>query len=93
MKKIKRILPIVIGSAIVVSSCNNGGEKKEEVSSTQTETVDTLAQDEQTFNYVLPSPVQIASIFYRAKLKFEDGLMNKPENSAKYNTETKRTLN
>lgn len=72
-----------------------GGEKKVDSSSDLADStaVDSLAEDTKSFNYILPSPLQIASIFHRAKLKFDDKLLNKAENANKYNTETKRTLN
>lgn len=75
-------------------ACGSGEKKSENDSSlSDTTSEESLTEDSKSFNYILPSPLQIASIFHRAKLKFDDKLLNKAESVNKYNTEIKLTLN
>lgn len=69
--------------------------KTPEVSSTETDStvVEVQEEVEEENSFMLPSPIQIAAIFNRAGLEYEDGLTNPVENLTKYNTKTFKFLN
>jgi hypothetical protein len=48
---------------------------------------------EQDFEFMPPSPIQIASILKKANMNYEEGLTNKVSNSKLYSTKFKQTIN
>ena len=48
---------------------------------------------EDDFEFMPPSPIQIASILKKANMKYEEGLANKLSNSKLYSTKFKQTIN
>ncbi len=52
--------------------------------------IDTTEND---YEFMTPSPIQIASILKKVNMPFEDGLTNSVENADKYPTKLKQTLN
>ena len=48
---------------------------------------------EQDFEFMPPSPIQIASILKKANMSYEEGLTNKIENADTYTTKFKQTVN
>ena len=48
---------------------------------------------EQDFEFMPPSPIQIASILKKANMNYEEGLTNEVSNSKKYSTKFKQTIN
>tara|TARA_Y100000385_G_scaffold28148_1_gene26607 strand:+ start:211 stop:1032 length:822 start_codon:yes stop_codon:yes gene_type:complete len=48
---------------------------------------------EQDFEFMTPSPIQIASILKKANMNYEEGLTNKFSNSKLYSTKFKQTIN
>ena len=48
---------------------------------------------EQDFEFMPPSPIQIASILKKANMKYEEGLTNKVSNYKLYSTKFKQTIN
>lgn len=89
LKKAAIVLPMAL---IVACGGNNQGEKQT-MSEQDSTNMEDLKEDVKSFNYILPSPLQIASMFHKAKLKFNQSIINSPDNASKYNTETKRLLN
>lgn len=93
VKTLKKSL-VILPMALLVAC--GGGEKKDEpqtlvvADSSKTEA---LNEDERTMSYILPSPMQIASLFHKAKLKYNEKLLNPISNASSYGTETRRTLN
>mgnify|MGYP005843293167 CR=1 FL=1 len=65
-------------------------KNQEEQSSNDQKEAKEVVEDQ---SFMLPSPIQIAAIFNRAGLSFEQGLTNPVENSKKYNTKTSKYLN
>lgn len=66
-------------------------KQEEEVVTEEIETeVETMEEDN---SFILPSPIQIAAIFNRAGLNYQDGLTNSPSNVSNYNTKTAKYLN
>jgi hypothetical protein len=49
--------------------------------------------EEQGFEFMPPSPIQIASILKKANMNFEEGLTNEVSNSKLYSTKFKQTIN
>lgn len=89
----KKIITVPIIGSVLFFSCNQAGNQNEKNADDQLSTEEIIEKDTRSFNYILPSPLQIASIFHRSKLSFNDKLLNNTKNVTKYNTETKRTLN
>ena len=48
---------------------------------------------EKDFEFMPPSPIQIASILKKANMNYEEGLTNKVSNSKQYSTKFKQTIN
>ena len=48
---------------------------------------------EQDFEFMPPSPIQIASILKKANMNYEEGLTNKVSNSKLYSTKFKQSIN
>jgi hypothetical protein len=82
-----------------VTSCNS--ENKEETILSKTENsgyedathsieIDTIDPD---FEFMPPSPIQIASILKKANMSYEEGLTNKISNADIYSTKFKQTIN
>ena len=82
-----------------VASCNS--ENKEETILSKTENsvdedathsieIDTIDPD---FEFMPPSPIQIASILKKANMSYEEGLTNKISNADIYSTKFKQTIN
>lgn len=89
-------LALGIASTLLIASC--GGNKNAEHAEHAEEAVDTsgieeLKEDVEKFNYILPSPLQIASLFNKAGLKYNEALLNPLKNQSKYNNEFDRTIN
>ena len=85
--------------AFSVASCNS--ENKEETTLSKTENngdedathsieIDTIDPD---FEFMPPSPIQIASILRKANMSYEEGLTNKISNADIYSTKFKQTIN
>lgn len=49
--------------------------------------------EEKDFEFMPPSPIQIASILKKANMNYEEGLTNKVSNSKQYSTKFKQTIN
>lgn len=82
----------VIGSSIFVS-CNNESKKENVSDSIDSTNIEELKEDISTFNYILPSPLQIASLYHHIGLKFNEKLTNPISNKSKYNSEFAKTIN
>ncbi len=95
IKKIQLLsLSLCVVSSSVFISCNN--ESKKEISSDSlidSTNIEELKEDMSTFNYVLPSPLQIASLYHHIGLKFNEKLTNPLSNKSKYNNEFDKTIN
>ena len=85
--------------AFSVASCSS--ENKEETNLSNTDNsgyedathsieIDTIDPD---FEFMPPSPIQIASILKKANMSYEEGLTNKISNADIYSTKFKQTIN
>ena len=100
MKKssIKKAL-ILSFSTLLMTQCGGNEDvidntNKSTVNSSQTVSssieIDTTDYD---YEFVPPSPIQIASILRKANMPYEDGLTNPTENADKYASQYKQSLN
>lgn len=85
--------------AFIITSCEsenqpNGGvqdsENTSEIKDNHSIEVEIVEKD---FEFMPPSPIQIASILKKANMNYEEGLTNKVSNSKLYSTKFKQTIN
>ena len=95
---IKKAL-ILSFSTLLMTQCGGNEDvidntKKSTVNTSQTVSssieIDTTDYD---YEFVPPSPIQIASILRKANMPYEDGLTNPTENADKYASQYKQSLN
>ena len=101
MKKqsIKKAL-ILSFTTLIMTQCSGGNEDvihntNEETVNTSQEVSASIEIDTTDYNYefVPPSPIQIASILRKANMPYEDGLTNPIENADNYASQYKQSLN
>ena len=97
-QSIKKAL-ILSFSTLLMTQCGGNEDvidntKKSTVNTSQTVSssieIDTTDYD---YEFVPPSPIQIASILRKANMPYEDGLTNPTENADKYASQYKQSLN
>jgi hypothetical protein len=81
---------LLVGSVII--SCGEP-QPEENNDDNSIEVTDMDNPEDNSFLYVLPSPLQIASIFRRSGLEYIPGLTNDPGKSSNYNTKFIQKLN
>ena len=89
---------IFIGSLLFVS-CSD--QKSSEVSddsipiieNTDSLELEELEDDVAAINYILPSPLQVATLFNKSGLKYDEKLLNSLNNAPKYQNEFDKTIN
>jgi hypothetical protein len=81
----KKFLPLVLASAffsVTITSCGPDISREQaDVNAVDTSDYD---DDEDNVTYILPSPLQIASIFRRSGMEFVTGITNPTANTANY---------
>lgn len=91
MQSFKKLIYPAILLLFIVSSCSSDSNvKTEEVETPAVEELETEAPSEVT--YVLPSPLQIASIFKHAGLNYSAGIANPAANTAKLSNSFSKAL-
>lgn len=95
MKTLNNYIGLLLIGGFLVTSCAEEAKKGHSDESTEQEEIATeeVAEEEEDFSFMLPSPIQIAAIFNRAGLEFEGDLANPPSNLENYNTKTAKYLN
>tara|TARA_Y100000992_G_scaffold291718_1_gene248408 strand:- start:59 stop:940 length:882 start_codon:yes stop_codon:yes gene_type:complete len=84
---------------IINISCESGNKLKSDVKDnddfSENENKHTIEIDivEQDFEFMPPSPIQIASILKKANMNYEEGLTNEISKSKLYSTKFKQTIN
>lgn len=81
---------IAILSGFIACS-NEATEKQQEESQTQLD--ETVIEEEEGFDFFLPSSIQIAHILKKSGVVYEEGLTNDPLKYSEYQTRSKRLLN
>lgn len=93
---LSRILLILAAFALSVgfTACNST-EESEDSQAQDSTAVATVANEpeEDSVSIVLPSPLQIATLFKKSGLTYLEGLTNDPANASKYSSTNKRALN
>lgn len=90
----KKCLYITSGFLILsVISCNNGGTKENEESTTQDQDTVQAIVESQVHSYALPSPLQIASIFKNSGIGYLEGITNQEKNSSRYSSNFSKAVN
>jgi len=89
---------VVKGTMLIVAgmlfmSCGNETQKDESVTNTATDSVVVEEPEAGTVSYSLPSPLQIASIFKKSGLKYQDGITTSLRDPSKYTTNLSKSLN
>jgi hypothetical protein len=94
VKILKPIFIILIISLLIsVTSCTNQGNQKK--ANTSNDTISTSAKDNaylESVYYRFPTPNEVFGFIQNEKLKFNDKLINSPENAEKYLDSKAQTL-
>lgn len=100
MKKISlHLLNLICVFAVLNSSCSSKKTKETDLETIQNNNdedithsieIDTIDHD---FEFMPPSPIQIASILKKANMTYEEGLTNEISNADIYSTKFKQTIN
>jgi len=102
MKKSGILITVTLSILTILgTSCNN--QESTDTANTNTTNNESTANDaahsieidtvELDYEFLPPSPIQIAAILKKANMPYEDGLTNPTSNSANYSTKFKQTLN
>ncbi len=81
-----------IAAGMLLAACGNDAPKDESVVSDK-DSVVTEEVETNTISYSLPSPLQIASIFKKSGLKYQDGITTSFKDPSKYTTNLSKSLN
>ena len=104
MKKTIILIAIIFSfSALFTTSCNNNSNSEENTESISTEKVDELKEEAShsieidtsvyEYEFMPPSPIQIAAILQKVNMPYEQGITNPPSNAKNYSSRLKQTLN
>jgi hypothetical protein len=80
-------------SGIVLLNISSCGSGENEVAQTVTMEEDSEDEGGMEIDFMMPSPLQIASIFKRAGLTYQDGLASSPEKASQYSSQLSKALN
>ncbi|MBL4625315.1 MAG: hypothetical protein JKY42_09285 [Flavobacteriales bacterium] len=84
----------IIAFAVIISLTACGAEPTPEpIVETEAEIEVVMDEDEDAYNFIMPSPLQIAAIFKRAGLKYSDEITNSTENASNYTDRVSKALN
>jgi len=85
-------IPVVIAGSFMISCGDHGPDQHSTQDTTETQEAVT-DEVEEAETVILPSPLQIASIFKRSGLKYINGVTNPESNTSKYSSSFARTQN
>lgn len=94
--KMKRELLLSFFLVVILSvfnACSNEATEKPEAEEAQTQLNDNVAEEENGFDFFLPSSIQIAHILKKSGVIYEEGLTNDVAKYNEYQTRSKRLLN
>lgn len=79
-------------AGLFLFSC--GSESTQQEATDSSVTVDTtVSADDEANAYILPSPLQIASIFKKSGLKYYDGITSQQKDPSKYTSKVSQSIN
>jgi len=87
---------IFIFTSVFIISCsedNKNEDSDNKNDNSQNSSIDTTDTDSDDYEFIPPSPLQIASIFKKAGLEYMQGLPNSTENADDYNSKFQQSLN
>jgi hypothetical protein len=84
---------LIIGMGSLVVACGSEQPAKEEMKEDARVEIEDMTETAPTIDFVMPSPLQVASIFKRAGLHYEESLANSPENVSNYSSKLSKALN
>lgn len=88
---VKGTMFIVAG--MLLTACGNETQKDENVGTVVKDSVVAEEPESNTVSYSLPSPLQIASIFKKSGLKYQDGITTTLKDPSKYTTNLSKSIN
>lgn len=83
-------------SFALLTSCASNNEATDTADTEEiadTATIENTEEEVERVNYILPSPLQIASIFKKSGLKYIEGVTNKESNLSKYTGKHSKAIN
>lgn len=86
------VATLIFSSCDTVDAPDNKAEESVEESTTEA-TKDDDSGASTKVEYVLPSPMEIASLIERTEIKYEEGILNPVENEERYNNNYKKATN
>jgi hypothetical protein len=86
-------LCILAFTIMFLFSCGSGNKNHDNPTQEDSTTVSNASEELNQFNFILPSPIQIASVFHRAGLKYNEQFTNPVSNKSKYESEFSRAVN
>lgn len=90
----QRLSYLLIGAVMVgLTACPSKSPEKPPVAPDSVATDTNTKKQAQDFFHSLPSPLHVAKMFNRSKLKYVNGIANPIENATKYNSQISRALN
>lgn len=101
LKKTKKLAAyLMLSAAIVFTSCGGSEEENNDFQNVEQNESDTDSTDTDTeevvseeIDYMLPSPLQVASILDNAGMEYSTDLLNDTENADQYTLKWKKSLN
>ena len=95
--KMKTILGAALMTGLLLQSCGAEEEKPTENNKKDTQETEVVVIEEEgpddTYTFVPPSPLQIASIFKKAGLQYDASIVNDPANADGYSDKFVQTVN
>jgi hypothetical protein len=88
---VKGAMFIVAGMLLI--ACGNETPKDESVGNVAKDSLVAEEPEANTVSYSLPSPLQIASIFKKSGLKYQDGITTSLKDPSKYTTNLSKSIN
>lgn len=84
---------MLIVAGVLFTACGNETQKDENLNTVAKDSVVAEEPETNTVSYSLPSPLQIASIFKKSGLKYQDGITTSAKDPSKYTTNLSKSLN
>jgi len=90
------ILSIALGSTVMWSCGSEPGTEQKNIEDNQEAVIEDVAvemEDDDESDFIIPSALQIHTIFKSSGLSYIDGITNSPENTSKYLSKFEKLLN
>ncbi|HET6228057.1 MAG TPA: hypothetical protein VFF27_17365 [Bacteroidia bacterium] len=84
---------MLIVAGMLFTACGNEPQKDDNLNTVAKDSVVAEEPETNTVSYSLPSPLQIASIFKKSGLKYQDGITTAAKDPSKYTNNLSKSLN